>query len=57
MLFRSLPLIADDEVFAVLAVYSSDADPFDADELAMLGAFANDLSLGVEALRLRAKRA
>jgi len=50
----ALPLITEGEVFAVLAVYSSDPDPFDADELAMLGAFANDLSLGVQALRLRA---
>ncbi len=49
-----LPLRRGADVFGLLAIYSSDADAFDPDEVALLEELAGDLAYGVESLRARA---
>jgi len=52
----ALPLKEGDHAFGVLALYSSEADVFDADEVAILGELASNLAYGVVALRDRTAR-
>lgn len=52
----AMPLIADGRVFAVLGIYSSEADAFDDKEVSVLKELAEDLSFGVSALHTRAER-
>jgi PAS domain S-box-containing protein len=49
----ALPLKAGGRTFAVLAIYSSVADSFNSEEVALLEELADDLAYGVSALRLR----
>ena len=46
-----LPLKDASGVFAVLAIYSAEADAFDADELKLLQELASDLAFGIRSLR------
>jgi PAS domain S-box-containing protein len=52
----ALPLTSAGHTFGVLALYSSEADVFDADEVAILGELASNLAFGVGALRGRSER-
>ena len=52
----SLPLIVDKHILGVLAIFASEPDAFDADEVGLLTEFANDLSYGITSLRTRAER-
>lgn len=49
----ALPLKAGGRTFAVLAIYSSLADSFNSQEVALLEELADNLAYGVSALRLR----
>jgi signal transduction histidine kinase len=51
-----IPLLADGQVLGVLAIYASEPDAFDEEEVSLLGALADDLAYGVMALRARAER-
>ena len=46
-----LPLKDDSGVFAVLAIYATEPDAFDADELKLLQELASDLAFGIRSLR------
>jgi len=50
------PLKDDSGVFAVLVIYSSEPDAFDADQLALLQELASDLAFGVRTLREHSAR-
>jgi PAS domain S-box-containing protein len=52
-----LPLLADDDVLGALAIYASEPDAFDEEEVTLLRALADDLAYGILALRTRAERA
>jgi signal transduction histidine kinase len=51
-----IPLLADGQALGVLAIYASEPDAFDEEEVSLLGALADDLAYGVMALRARAER-
>ncbi len=51
-----LPLFAEGKCVAALALYSDKPDAFDAEEVTLLENLAQDLSLGIETLRMRAAR-
>jgi len=51
----SLPLREPGRVFGTLTIYAAQPDAFSADEVNLLGAFADDISYGVGALRTRTK--
>jgi signal transduction histidine kinase len=51
-----IPLLADGQVLGVLAIYASEPDAFDEEEVRLLGALADDLAYGVMALRARVER-
>jgi len=51
----SLPLNTGDRASAVLAIYATETNAFDDEELALLRELADDLSYGVRALRNRAE--
>ncbi len=51
-----LPLKDNSHTFGVLAIYSSEPDIFDDDELKLLTELANDLAYGIMSLRTRAVR-
>jgi signal transduction histidine kinase/DNA-binding response OmpR family regulator len=51
-----VPLLADGGVLGVLAIYAAEPDAFDAEEVGLLHALANDLAYGITALRTRAER-
>jgi len=58
--FRSmiaLPLPFTEDDYGVLAIYSEQANAFNAEAVAVLEELASDLAFGVEALRTRAQRA
>ncbi len=48
-----LPLMADDQVFGALTIYSRDPDSFSEDEVRLLSDLAGDLAYGITAIRLR----
>jgi signal transduction histidine kinase/DNA-binding response OmpR family regulator/HPt (histidine-containing phosphotransfer) domain-containing protein len=52
-----IPLFAGDTVLGALALYASEPDAFDADEVGLLLALADDLAHGITALRNQAERA
>lgn len=52
----TLPLFAQGKCVAAIVFYSSRPDAFDAEEVALLENLAQDLSAGIEALRMRAAR-
>lgn len=53
----SLPLKNEnEEVFAVISIYASDARAFNKDEIALLQELASDLAFGVHTLRTRRER-
>jgi PAS domain S-box-containing protein len=52
-----LPLLADEVALGALAIYASEPDAFDAEEVTLLRALADDLAYGIVALRTRADRA
>jgi signal transduction histidine kinase len=52
-----IPLLTDSTVVGVLAIYASEPDAFDDEELGLLRALANDLAYGIMALRTRAEHA
>jgi PAS domain S-box-containing protein len=49
-----IPLLSGSEVLGALAIYASDPDAFDDDEVQLLRVLADDLSYGIVALRTRA---
>jgi signal transduction histidine kinase/CheY-like chemotaxis protein len=51
-----IPLFVGDAVLGALALYASEPDAFDADEVGLLQALADDLAHGITALRDRAER-
>jgi signal transduction histidine kinase/CheY-like chemotaxis protein/HPt (histidine-containing phosphotransfer) domain-containing protein len=51
-----IPLAAGDTVLGALALYASEPDAFDADEVGLLQSLADDLAHGIAALRDRAER-
>ena len=51
-----VPFFLSDGAIGVLAVYASDLAAFDAPEIAVLQRFADDLSFGIDALRMRDRR-
>jgi PAS domain S-box-containing protein len=52
----ALPLVTNDEVLGVLSVYAGQPDAFDGEEFDLLRELANDLALGIVAMRTRAER-
>jgi len=50
----AFPLISDGTVLGALGVYATDAEAFDASEVALLDELARDIAYGVTHLRLRA---
>jgi signal transduction histidine kinase/ActR/RegA family two-component response regulator len=52
-----IPLLADQHLLGVLAIYASEPDAFGAEELNLLTALAGDLAYGVLALRTRLEHA
>ncbi len=52
----ALPLIAEERAFGAVMIYSRESDPFSPDEVSLLEELANDLSYGIQAIRLRAAR-
>jgi GAF domain-containing protein len=46
--------MAEDRAFGALSIYAREPDPFIADEVKLLSELANDLALGITAIRLRA---
>lgn len=52
----SLPLFLEGRVLGCLAIYASEPDSFDSEELNLLMRLANDLSYGISALRDRRAR-
>jgi signal transduction histidine kinase/CheY-like chemotaxis protein len=53
----AVPLVAEGATLGVLAVYSAEADGFDADEMRLLAGVAADVAFGVAALRGRERQA
>jgi PAS domain S-box-containing protein len=51
-----LPLKANSHTFGVLAIYASEPDAFDDDEVKLLTELANDLAYGIMTLRTRDER-
>ena len=49
----ALPLTADGKAIGALTIYSSLADPFSNDEVALLASLAEDLAYGISAIRVR----
>jgi PAS domain S-box-containing protein len=49
----ALPLLADEEVIGILAIYSGQPSAFDEAETALLAEMAGDLAYGIAALRAR----
>ncbi|MFN7085279.1 MAG: PAS domain S-box protein, partial [Burkholderiales bacterium] len=52
----SLPLFAEGRCIGAISIYAREADAFDADEITVLSTLAQDISYGIDALRLRAAR-
>jgi signal transduction histidine kinase/CheY-like chemotaxis protein len=52
-----LPLVADSAALGALAIYASEPDAFDEEEVGLLRTLAEDLAYGIRALRTRAERA
>ncbi|MEW6313643.1 MAG: HD domain-containing phosphohydrolase [Pseudomonadota bacterium] len=52
----ALPLRENGIVFGVLSVYAAEPDAFDAEEVALLEEFADDLAFGVVSMRARNER-
>jgi PAS domain S-box-containing protein len=50
------PLLAEGKPFGSLTIYSTKADAFDREEMALLQQLADDLAFGIIALRARAER-
>ncbi|OGS91153.1 MAG: hypothetical protein A2Z95_04990 [Gallionellales bacterium GWA2_60_18] len=50
----ALPLMDGERCFGVLAIYDSEADAFDADEVRLLEEMAGDLAFGILTLRIKA---
>ena len=50
----TLPLFAGGRCIGAISIYAREPDAFDADEIALITTLAQDISYGVEALRLRA---
>ena len=50
----ALPLKMAQKVFGVINIYSSETDPFTADEINLLNKLANDVGYGISTLRIRA---
>jgi PAS domain S-box-containing protein len=50
----ALPLIGDDKVFGAITMYSPDADPFSEGEVKLLAELADNVSYGINTLRMRA---
>jgi len=51
-----LPLISETELLGALAIYASDPDAFDEQEIGLLTELSLDLSYGIASLRTRAER-
>lgn len=51
-----LPLIADDQAFGALTIYSEKPDAFDTDEIVLLQELVDNLAYGITSLRSQAKR-
>lgn len=49
----ALPLLAGEVAFGAIVIYSSEPDPFNAEEVELLGNLADDLAHGIGMLRLR----
>ena len=52
----AFPLIMDDKTFGALNVFSSDPYAFEEDETILLSALAEDLSYGIDALRIKEEK-
>lgn len=52
----ALPLIATDQCFGALSIYATEAEAFDANEVAMLTELARDLAYGIRMLRTQRDR-
>ena len=52
----ALPLMFEDRAFGALTIYSSEVDAFDADEIKLLSELTNDLSFGIQAIRMQVER-
>ncbi len=52
----ALPLQDGDHCFGALAIYAREKEAFDADEVVLLKALADDLAFGLGALRLRSEK-
>jgi PAS domain S-box-containing protein len=52
-----LPILRNGKAFAVITVYSSLVNPFSPDEVQLLSELADDLSHGIDTIRLRAAHA
>jgi PAS domain S-box-containing protein len=52
----ALPLVASDQIFGALGIYSSAPDSFDAEEIDLLSELASDLAFGIAVLRARVER-
>jgi diguanylate cyclase len=49
----AFPLVVEGQVIGCLAIFAQEPDAFDAEEAALLGELASDLSFGITTLRLR----
>ncbi len=49
----ALPLLMDGQVYGQMGIYAAEVDAFDAEEVRLLEELANDLTLGLKALRAR----
>jgi PAS domain S-box-containing protein len=52
----AFPLVANEQVVGVLSVYAGQPDKFEGEEFDLLKELANDLALGIAAMRVRAER-
>jgi PAS domain S-box-containing protein len=52
-----VPLLAGNDVLGSVAIYASEPDAFDPEEVRLLQSLANDLAFGIMALRTRAEHA
>ncbi len=52
----ALPLLAEEQPFGAVTIYSREPDPFSDEEVALLAGLAGDLSYGIQAIRTRVMR-
>jgi PAS domain S-box-containing protein len=49
----AVPIIAEGTAFGVITIYSRDGDPFTPEEVELISRLADDVSLGIQTIRLR----